>query len=173
MRMIWSLGALDFESADMILNIFSVVQSTALIFSSFPSPGSRLHPCWRMLHLPLPLILFPLPFLVAHRFLASRFLSGLPFARGKEGVPLFFHLPVCSREAMQNMVMYMYCTRIQFGPKWLVHDSPEHQPARQERINQQLTSLPVSHVNLSTQSKDTSICHYPKNQTTTSGRNPA
>ena len=48
-----------------------------------------------------------------------------------------------------------------YRPKWLVYDCLDDQPRGQERINHQLNVLSVSNVDLSTQSKDTSIVMIP------------
>ena len=52
-----------------------------------PSPDTHHHPCLRLLsrHLPVLLVVLPLPFLIAYWFLASRLLSGLPFAGVRRG----------------------------------------------------------------------------------------
>ena len=56
------------------------------------------------------------------------------------------------------------------GQHGLIHYSLEHQPRGHKRITQELTTLSVSHVDPSTQPKDTSECHYPRSRTATSGR---
>ena len=89
----------------------------------------------------------------------------VPFSSSRRGPLLLFHLAqdfVGGHFAESTILQNGSCTTVQ-----------KQQPRIQEIINQQLTTLSISHVDLSTQPKDTSICHYPRNRTTTSGRIPA
>ena len=136
--------------------------------SSSPSPDTYRHPCLRLLSPPLVFSLGP----AFQDILGRSQVPCVPFAvqfaicQSARKVYSFASLQ-CDHE---KRLMRWRCRCIRQNSKWLVHDSLEHEPRGQKGINQQLTPPSVSHVDVSTQSKDTSICHYRRKRTTTSGR---
>ena len=141
-------------------HLLSVDHTSARILFSSPFPDRHRHPCkrLRLVHSP-PAVLFP----VAGQFPPF----AAPFAicwRARRVYP--FASLQCDHEkpyTLWNVCVFRRTqTQTQTWPTWFVHDSPEHQPRDHEKMNQQLTSLPASHVDLSTQSKETSSCHNPQ-----------
>ena len=67
---------------------------------------------------------------------------------------------------MKKYVRSKFSQRVKlfFQPTWLVRDSPQHERRNQERINRQLAAPSISHVNLFSQSKNPSMCHFHQNQ---------
>ena len=76
-------------------------------------------------------------------------------------------------KSYSRMNVQVRCAEIIFRPRWLVRDCLEHQPRGQERVDQQLTMLSISHVVLSTQVEGHVNLTYPRERTTTSGGIPA